>query len=197
MPKKNLCEIVILLDRSASMQAIASDTIEGFNRFIEEQCQVPGEAVVTLYQFATLCRNTFVERAILAVGPLDYQTYDPNGWSTALHDAVCATIDEVGVRLQGKNEEDRPEKVLFAIITDGLENNSMQYKRKDSFDRIRHQEEKYGWKIVYLGQHADVWREAAGIGVESANTASFAKTRQGTRQLYGNLSSVTTEYRAD
>ena len=49
--RKNLTEIVFILDRSGSMSGLERDTIGGFNSMIEQQKKAKGEALVSTVLF--------------------------------------------------------------------------------------------------------------------------------------------------
>lgn len=49
--RKNLTEIVFILDRSGSMAGLEKDTIGGFNAMIEKQRKEPGEAYISTVLF--------------------------------------------------------------------------------------------------------------------------------------------------
>ena len=124
--KKGLTEIVFILDRSGSMAGLEKDTIGGFNAFVEKQMEQKGEVRIT----AVLFDNNYelLWNAVRAEdAKLTEKEYFVRG-STALYDAVGKTIINVGNRLRDTVEEERPEKVIFVIITDGLENSSKEFK---------------------------------------------------------------------
>ena len=127
--KKDLTEIVIVLDESGSMSSCKSDTIGGFNEFLSTQKKIKGEANVTLVKFSDYYKVVNDGTALEHVSPLNESNYTPS-YSTALLDAVGRTINSVGNRLSSLPEDQRPEKVIFAVITDGYENASKEFKRE-------------------------------------------------------------------
>lgn len=173
--KQGLSEIIIVLDRSGSMSTIKSDMEGGLKTFIEEQKKLPGECLVTLTQFDTDYDVVYSGKPI---GEITDVMLHPRG-STALLDAVGRTIGTVGERLERTPEDQRPERILFVIITDGMENASKEFKRNQVKAMIEHQRTKYNWEFVYIGANQDSYAEANNIGVNiavnfSANAAGVA-----------------------
>jgi len=198
--KEGLSDIVVLLDRSGSMMKIRDDAIGGFNGFIEDQKAVPGEAVVTLVQFDTQDPHEVVygRTSLGEVPELTGDTYMPRA-STPLYDALAFTIDHIGGILDKLPEEEKPEHVVFAILTDGLENSSREYDKAAVFARVSHQQEKWGWKFIYLGANQDAMVEAAFLGIkydpQGQNIANFVASAEGTEKAYRSASRSATHYR--
>jgi len=200
MSKQGLSEIVFLLDRSGSMASIKSDVIGGFNQFLEDQKKVPGEAIFTLVQFDSDIPHELVHSRVplLTVSNLTDDTFQPRSW-TPLYDAVGWTIDYLGKEIEKLSEEERPEIVIFAILTDGLENASKEYTKDGVFNRVRHQQDKYNWKFVYLGANQDAMAESQKLGIQldplANNVIGYAATSVGTRQAFASGTQSTTLYR--
>jgi hypothetical protein len=194
--KKNLCEIVCIIDRSGSMGSIKEDAIGGFNSFIDEQKKVPGEATVTLVQFDDEYELLYENKNINGINFLDDSTYVPRGM-TALFDAIGKTIVSVGERLSNLEERDRPEKVIFAILTDGYENSSKEYTTPSVIkEMIEHQKEKYSWDFVYLAANQDAVTTGSTFGISSKDAINFAATGSGMIDGYKCLSNSVTSYRS-
>lgn len=167
-----LTEIAFVLDRSGSMQSIASDAIEGFNSFLHHQQRSPGLARFTLVLFDDEYLVPVDNVEIGDVAPLDEDTYIPRN-STALLDAIGETIDRIGVRLARTGEVERPGKVIVAILTDGLENASTRFDWDDISRRIRHQTEIYSWEFLFMGANQDAIATAANLNIDSRNATNF------------------------
>jgi len=165
--KADLSEIAIILDESGSMQEITNDTIGGYNSFIETQKEIPGEAKLTLVKFNTDYNVIHNGLDIKTVPLLSNKTYYPSG-STALLDAVGRTIDEIGKRLSNTPEDEKPGKVILLIITDGEENSSKEYSLEVVKEKIKHQQEKYNWEIIYLGADQDSWENASSMNIHAS-----------------------------
>lgn len=181
--KKNLTEMVFLLDRSGSMGSLTDDTIGGFNSMIEQQKKEDGEAYVTTVLFNS---NRFVLHDhvnIQEIQPMTHADYMAYGM-TALLDAAGATIDSIGERLANTPEEERPEKVIFVITTDGYENDSREYTRDKVKEMIEHQQNKYSWVFMFLGANMDAVAEAGKYGIDSNFAATYTANDIGTSSVY-------------
>jgi hypothetical protein len=169
---KDLTEIVVVLDKSGSMGSVREDTIGGFNTFLQDQKELPGEAVLTLTMFDA--EYSFVERGALLenVKPLSNETYAPGGM-TALLDAVGKTINDVVTRHASLDEDEKPGKVILVVITDGHENSSREITKKAELVKmVKKQEEDYGWEIVFLGADIDAWGEGSSMGFSKSRGVS-------------------------
>jgi uncharacterized protein YegL len=187
--KKGYTHVAFLLDRSGSMDSIKSDTIGGFNSFINDQKEDDTKCTFTMVQFDNEYEVLHDFKDIQKVKNLTKNTYKPRG-STALLDALGNLIVTTGEKLLDMDENDRPEKVLFIILTDGLENASKEYTTSQIMEMIKHQEEKYNWKFVYLGANQDAIKEASKFGIDSINTLTFAYNEKGIKSSYATLSNV-------
>ena len=183
----SLTEIVFVLDRSGSMEAMVEPAISGFNRLLREQQQVPGHARFTLVLFDDQYELPFHSVPIAEVVELDTETFVPRG-STALLDAIGRTIDDLGKKLAATPENDRPNQVIIAILTDGEENASRRYSWADVAKRIRHQTEKYQWQFMFLGANQDAIATAGRMNIHAANTTNFAMNEHSYTSSKGALS---------
>lgn len=195
MAKPNYTHIAIVLDRSGSMNSVKSDTIGGFNHFLNDQKQAPGEATLTLAQFDHVYEVVHDHVEIHCVPPLDDRTYQPRA-GTALLDAIGRTIDSLGARLAAMPEQDRPGKVICVILTDGMENASRQYSSEKVFEMIGHQQEKYGWEFVFLGANQDAIATAARMGIHAGSSLTYAASSEGTTSAWMSLSAGARRRRA-
>jgi len=191
----NLNEIACVVDRSGSMAPLLHDSIGGFNRFLIDQKALPGEARLTLILFDYEYQIVHDSAPITAVPLLNAETYVPRG-STALLDAVGRTIDTIGQRLSRTPEDQRPAQVIVAILTDGKENASREYTHARVANKIKHQQEQYGWQFVFLGANMDAFAEAKALNIPIQNTASFAATSIGTQTAYETMSRTVSSLRA-
>lgn len=184
--KADYTDISIVLDRSGSMDSIRQDTIGSFNTFLRDQKTVPGQATITLVQFDD--RYETVYRAInLNDAPeLTLQTYVPRG-STGLLDAIGRTIDETGQRLAAMPEAERPENVIFVILTDGEENSSHQYSPERINEMICHQRDVYSWQFVFLGANQDAIMTASQLGIASGQALTFAASPAGAQAVMASV----------
>jgi uncharacterized protein YegL len=169
MTDKNLCEVIVVLDRSGSMTTIRADMEGGFKSFLEEQRALPGRCVVSLYQFDDQYEKVFEERDVRELQGI---SITPRG-NTALLDAVGRTIVSAGERLAKKPEHERPGAVIVLVITDGQENASREYGRPEVKQLVEQQQKSYAWKFVYLGADLSAFAEAASMGFAQNAVATY------------------------
>ena len=184
--KAGLIELVFIVDKSGSMQGLESDTIGGFNSMLEKQ-KVAGFAVlVTTILFDTNFNRLHHRVNINAVPLLTDKEYVAGG-STALLDAVGSEIDNLGKILAETDENERPEQVIFVIITDGEENSSRVYDYRRVKEMIEHQRDKYNWEFIYIGANIDAEFEGKRMGISGNRSINYVADKTGTDMLYDNL----------
>lgn len=183
--------MTVLVDRSGSMTSIKDAMEEAFSGFLKEHRKVPSTRL-TLIQFDDQNDQdlVYVDQPIRSAEKL---YLNPRG-STPLLDAMCKTIDMTGERLSRLNERFRPDQVLMVIITDGAENSSTTYKRKDVFDRITRQRNQYKWQFVYLGANQDAIAEATSFGISRGQTMTYLPTAGSVGTMSNSLIGTTTCY---
>lgn len=194
--KKNLTELVFILDRSGSMAGLEGDTIGGFNAMIEKQKKEPGEAFVSTVLFDNVSEVIHDRVDIQKIEPMTDRDYYVRG-CTALLDAVGKAIHHIGNVHKYAREEDRPEKTLFVITTDGMENASRQYTYDRLKAMIERQKEKYGWEFIFLGANIDAAKEAARFGIDADRTANYHADTIGTAVIYEAMSEAVCNVRAN
>lgn len=192
---KNLTEIVFILDRSGSMAGLEDDTIGGFNAMIEKQKNEEGEAYVSTILFDNYVEVIHDRVDIRKVRPMTRRDYYVRG-CTALLDAVGRTIRHIGNVHKYAREEDRPEKTLFVITTDGMENASREYSYERVRKMIEHEKEKYGWEFIFLGANIDAAREAARFGITEDRAVNYHADSVGTAVIYEAVSEAVCNVRA-
>lgn len=178
----NLTEIIFLLDRSGSMSGLEKDTIGGFNSFIERQCQLEGDTLVTTVLFDDQYELLWSGKDAKKV-KLTSKEYFVRG-TTALLDAAGKTILDVGHRLSKTPEEQRPGSVIFVITTDGMENASREFTYEKVKELIRHQQDKYSWEFIFMGANIDSAEEAESIGISKENAFDFEASEVGVEKMY-------------
>jgi len=166
----DLTDITLVVDRSGSMQQRREDAEGGVNSFIETQGKEPGEALLTLVQFDT---EYDIVHSGVPIREVPKYHLVPRGM-TALLDAVGRAINETGERLAKMEEAARPGLVIFVITTDGLENSSKEFKKDQIKEMIKHQQEKYGWHLTFLGANQDAFAEAGSLGIRAAGSAQYS-----------------------
>ena len=194
----NKISLNVVMDASGSMAPLKNDTIKGFNGFLEEQRQLPGEATLTLCIFNTRSTLLFESEEIKSIRNLTEKDYNPSG-GTALLDAIGKTIDSTEKKIAAMKEEDRPSKVLFMIITDGEENSSSSYKIKAVKEMVtKHQQEAAPWEFVFVGaQGIDAISVGGAFGVAANNAVMYSADVIGTNHMYESMTRGTTKYRSE
>lgn len=188
----NLTEIIFLLDRSGSMSGLESDTIGGFNSFVAAQSKL-GDTHLTTVLFDD--RYEVLHNSVDAKGVvLTRKEYYTRG-ATALLDAVGRTILDVGLRLSGTPEAERPHKVIFVITTDGLENSSHMFSYEKVNQMITHQRDVYNWEFIFMGANIDVTKESARLGINPDYAMDYEASELGTKQMYFKVNTMVREMR--
>lgn len=183
MPRIGLTDITTLIDRSGSMDGRRWDTLGGFKVWLDTLRKGDGTAQITLVQFDDQYEINYEARPLDQMVPLTEQTYQPRG-STALLDALGQTIVRTGERLRAMPEDQRPEKVIFQVITDGLENASTEYSRAQVAAMVTHQQDVYHWLFQFMGTNMDAIAEGGSIGTRAANSMTFTDGKGGVRKAY-------------
>lgn len=178
--KKNLTELVFILDRSGSMAGLESDTVGGFNSMLERQRNGEGEALVSTVLFANTSEVIHDRADIKTVRPMTPADYQVGG-CTALWDAVGKAVKHIGNVHKYARPEDVPEKTLFVITTDGMENASREYSAEKLKALIERQKSRYGWEFIFLGANIDAVETARGIGIDRDHAADYHCDKIGTR----------------
>ena len=185
--KKNLTEMVFILDKSGSMSGLEKDTIGGFNSMIERQRKEPGEAFVSTVLFANESTVIHDRTDIRKVEPLTEQQYYVSG-CTALIDAIGQAIHHIGNVHKYAREEDVPEHTIFVITTDGMENASHRYSSDEVKRMVNRQKEKYGWEFLFLGANIDAVETAARFGISEDRAVRYHNDARGQQLNYETVS---------
>jgi len=177
-------EILTIMDRSGSMESIRTEVIGGYNAFLKDQREVPGEARVTLAQFDHEYTLSYQAKDIKEAPELNMETFVPRGW-TALLDAIGKTLLAQRKRI---TEEKWADKVIVCIITDGAENSSKEFKAADIKALVTAAQEWGGWTFVFQGANIDAFSVGQQYGISSQFTSNFAATAKGTMDAYASTS---------
>ena len=185
--KKNLTELVFILDKSGSMAGLESDTIGGFNSLIEKQKREAGEALVPTVLFSTRSQVLHDRAKLSQIQPMNENDYVPGG-CTALLDALGDAIHHIGNVHKYAREEDVPEHTLFVITTDGLENASHRYPAEKIKEMISERKEKNGWEFLFLAANIDAVETARHYGIGADRAVNYCSDKEGTALNYEVLS---------
>ena len=181
--KKGLTELVFIIDRSGSMSGLESDTNGGFNSLLEKQKKEEGEALVSVVLFDDQMEVLYDRKEIQKVEPMNDRQYYVRG-CTALLDAVGGAIHHIGNVHKYAREEDVPEKTLFIITTDGMENASRMYSYEKVRQMVEHEKEKYNWEFLFLGANIDAIRVAGRFGIKPSRAVNYENDSIGTQLNY-------------
>ena len=193
--KKNLTEMVFILDRSGSMAGLEADTIGGFNAMIEKQKKQEGEALVSVVLFSDHSRVISDRTDLRRVEPMTDRQYFVGG-STALIDALGDAIHHIGNVHKYAREEDRPEHTIFVITTDGMENASRRYTADEVRAMVERQKERYGWEFLFLGANIDAVETAARFGIGEDRSVNFHNDSRGIELNYAAVGKAMCELRS-
>lgn len=193
--KTNKTEIVFILDKSGSMSGLEKDTIGGFNSTLKKQKKHKGEAYVTTVLFDDRYELIHDRFNIKEIKPLTEKDYYVEG-STALLDAVGKTIHKMEAVQKNQKKAHRADKVLFVIITDGMENSSREFTAKKIQRMIRDQQKNQGWEFIFLGANIDAVETARTYGIREANAVNYMADSEGTEVSYDSVCCAISELRA-
>ena len=194
--KKNLTELVFILDRSGSMAGLEGDTIGGFNAMIEKQRKQEGECFVSTVLFDNVSEVIHDRVELKKIKPMTDRDYTVRG-CTALIDAIGGSIHHIGIVHKYARKEDVPEHTVFVITTDGMENASHIYSSDQVRAMIEKQKEKYGWEFLFIGANIDAVETAARYGISEDRAVNYHADSRGTRVLYESVSNVVDCVRAN
>lgn len=194
--KKNLTELVFILDRSGSMSGLEEDTIGGFNSMMQKQKKEPGDALVTTVLFNG--RKVMIHDRVHMqdVPPMTEKEYFVGG-STALLDAVGWTVSHIEEIHHYVRTEDVPERTLFVIITDGMENSSRHYSMKQIKTMIEKRQKMDGWEFLFLGANIDAEDTAERIGIHKDHAVDYLCDEEGIDCSLGAVDQAISNYRRD
>lgn len=180
--KKDFTELVFILDRSGSMSGLESDTIGGYNAMLEKQKKQDGEAVVTTVLFDDAYDLLHDRIALRGIRPITEKEYFVRG-STALLDSVGKTIKKIDNAQNNTADEEKAEKVIFVITTDGMENASKEYTHAH-IKRMIERQKSMGWEFIFLGANIDAEKTAADLGIAADRSANYHADKKGVSANY-------------
>ena len=196
--RKGLTEVVFILDRSGSMRGLEADTIGGFNSMVEKQTKEEGEALISTVLFDDVSEVLYDRVPVGKIEPMNDKQYYVRG-CTALLDAIGGAIHHISNVHKYAREEDRPEKTLFIITTDGMENASSKYDYDKVKRMVEQEKEKNGWEFLFFGANIDAISVAGKFGIEPERAINYECDSEGTAlnfQVLGNAVSAVRKARS-
>lgn len=181
--RKDLTELVFIIDRSGSMSGLESDTIGGFNSMIRKQKQAEGEALISTVLFDNESEVLHDHVNVKDIQPMTEHDYTVRG-TTALLDAIGGAIYHIGNVHKYARQEDVPEHTMFVITTDGMENASRYYSSEKVKKMIERQKVKYGWEFLFLGANIDAVETASHFGIGADRAVNYNCDSEGTALNY-------------
>ena len=194
--KKNLTEIVFILDRSGSMRGLEGDTIGGFNAMIEKQKKEPGEALISTILFDNESSVLHDRMPLSEIPKMTSKDYHVRG-CTALVDAIGGAIHHIENIHKYARPEDVPAHTMFIITTDGQENASYKYSSETVKKMIERQKEQHGWEFLFIGANIDAVETAASFGIARNRAVNYHADSEGTQVLYETISAPISAMRSN
>lgn len=192
--KNEMTELVFILDKSGSMAGLEKDTIGGFNALVEKQRQLQGDVRITTVLFNQSYELLHDRISLKGISPLTEDDYEVGG-TTALLDAIGSTVQKIVNTQKRTMEEERADKVMFVITTDGMENASCEYNYKKINEMIASQKQKFNWEFIFLGANIDAVATARQFGVEEEFAVEYHADPEGTQLNYQVLSEAVSSFR--
>jgi len=187
--------IAFIIDRSGSMGNVKKDTIGGFNQFLNDQKEANGFCTMTLVQFDHEIETLHRTKDIMSIPELNNKTYVPRGM-TALFDAIGNTIHDTSDYIDGLDDDNKPDNVIFVIQTDGHENKSTGFDGATIKEMIDFKEDECKWDFIYLGAGQDAIATGAKFGIKSGKAMSYNSDSIGTQTMFASVSASVSEYRS-
>jgi uncharacterized protein YegL len=188
-------ELVFILDKSGSMAGLEADTIGGYNSMLKKQKKAEGEAFVTTVLFNHHYELLHDRINVKGISPITEKDYEISG-TTALLDAIGFTIQKINNVQKHTSKNERAEKVLFVITTDGMENASREFTADKIKKMVQDQKQKYGWEFMFLGANIDAVSTASQFGIDEDFAVDYHADEQGTQLNYQMVSEAVTNLRS-
>lgn len=179
---KSYMHVALVLDASGSMESIRTSTVKSLKSFFAGMKSEEDKTLLDVWQFSDTVKH-LVDGADLNKGaPQTLENYTTEG-CTSLYDAVCVGIDELGRKFAAMPESERPDGVVFAVLTDGFENASTDFTVEDVKNRIEHQSKKYNWEFRFLAANQDAVTTGAGLGIAARACSQIVASDEGMADL--------------
>ena len=192
---KSYMHVALVLDASGSMGSLRTTTIESLKKFFEGLKSEDDKTLLDVWQFDDEVKHLADSVDLNAGAPRTIEDYTIGG-CTALYDAICTGIDELGRKFAAMPEAERPDGVIFAILTDGFENASRNFTREDVKNRIEHQSTKYSWDFRFLAANQDAITTGRDFGLAAESCATFDASEAGVVHMFCERSALATGVKA-
>lgn len=184
--ENQITEIVFILDKSGSMAGLEADTVGGYNSFLEKQKDIEGAVYISTVLFSTESTVIHDRADINTVRKMTLNDYLPCG-GTALYDAIGDAIKHIDTIHKYARKEDVPQKTIFVITTDGMENSSHRYSRRKINAMITEHKAKKGWDFIFFGANIDTEAEGESLGFDKSDCISFKASPKGMKSFYNEV----------
>lgn len=192
--KTQVTELVMILDRSGSMSGLESDTIGGYNGMLKKQKETEGEVLVSTVLFDDEAEVLYDRIPLEKMSQMTGKEYYVRG-CTALLDAGGGAIHHIRKVQKALPEVERPDKTIFVITTDGMENASHKYTYDKVKKMVEKRKEKNGWEFLFLGANIDAIEVAGRFGIGADRAANYNSDSEGTALNYEVLGDALCEMR--
>ena len=192
--KKNLTEVVFIIDESGSMSGLESDVVGGFNSTLKTQKEKDGECLVSTVFFDNHQTVIHDRIDIRKIEPMQVKDYNPGG-CTALVDTIASSIKYIKKVHKIIREEDVPENTMFIITTDGMENASVKYS-SDELKKMIEEQKKRGWQFVYLAANVDAVETGKNLGFSRKESVDYMPDPTGNKAMYNSINAAISSVRA-
>lgn len=198
MSKPNYSHLVLVLDASGSMGTVERSVKRSIIAFLKAQNQIDGEITVSVCIFDgdVNDRTAHFLDVPEAIRHIKSEYYSRG--ATALYDAIGVTAHEVASKLQRLPDSEQPEKIIFAIVTDGYNSsgcNHRGYTIKSVRDIINHHEEVYDWEFLFIGANQNAYQVGKNFGIKAGKALSFVSTDGGIESAMNAISGAVSRYR--
>ena len=192
--KNNITELVFILDMSGSMAGLEKDTVGGFNAMIEKQKKQDGKCFVSTVLFDNVSEILHDRIELSSVPLMTDKEYSPRG-STALIDAIGGAVEHISTIHKYARPEDVPERTMFVITTDGMENASHKYS-SHAVKKMIEEKKALGWEFLFIGANIDAVETAEKFGIDSERAVNYHSDAKGTRLNYDVVGDAVSGFRA-
>jgi hypothetical protein len=187
-----IVHVQIVLDRSGSMEHLASATVDALNGFLAKQRVHPGMLRLSLADFDSQepFRTVIDAVPIAEVLDLTERDYRPRG-GTPLFDAIGRGIERCDARVTLHPDEDQ----VLVILTDGLENASTDHDGP-AISRLLDARQEAGWAVLFLGANQDSFETGESLSMKAGNVRNFDASAEGVLHAMSTASEALTEHRS-